>query len=99
MKLAFVLLFPLLLCVYAKTQMAKDIPSAKSFKISLDIIDTKESIQLLNLNMVPYQLYEILKSELLAILAILQKYKGLKVNTPYNRFCITIIVISFDIIA
>jgi len=44
-------------------------------------------------------LYEILKSELLAILAILQKYKGLKVNTPYNRFCITIIVISFDIIA
>jgi hypothetical protein len=49
--------------------------------------------------MVPYQLYEILKSELLAILAILQKYKDLKVNTRYNRFCITIIVISFDIIA
>ena len=95
LKLAFLLLFPLLLCVYANTQIAKDITSAKSFRICLDIIDTKESLQILYFNMVPYQFYEILKSELSAIL---QKHKGLKVNTRYNPFFITIIVISFDII-
>ena len=45
LKLAFLLIYPLLLCVYANTQIAKDITSAKSFRICLDIIDTKESLQ------------------------------------------------------